>query len=134
VVAAVTAATKAVELAVAPVSHVAVPDGDRGQQGVLPVAAPSNSQQPTVISQGPQDLGVQTNGKETEGQGAQKKKEDKTRCFRCKKSGHYIDDCPTPYCDLCESIHHVTSACHLLNDPKPSAILHGYANEVLMFF
>jgi hypothetical protein len=73
--------------------------------------------------------------KENEVQGAsKKKKEDKAGCFRCKKPGHYIDDCPTPYCDICESIHHVTSACHLLNAPKPTAILHGYANEALMFF
>ncbi|KAM0893247.1 hypothetical protein ACQ4PT_025232 [Festuca glaucescens] len=127
VVAAVTVATKAVELSAAPASHATVVDGDRGQQVGMPVAAPLTSQLPTVISQGPQDnQGVEAKGKENEGQGAQKKKkEDKAGCFRCKKPGHYIDDCPTPFCDLCESIHHATSACHLLNAPKPTAILHG---------
>ncbi|KAM0845185.1 hypothetical protein ACQ4PT_056551 [Festuca glaucescens] len=84
VVAAMTAATKAVEPSAAPVSHAAVVDGDRGQQVVMPVAAPTTSQLPTVISQGPQDnQGVEAKGKENEGQGAQKKKkEDKAGCFR----------------------------------------------------
>ncbi|KAM0901965.1 hypothetical protein ACQ4PT_019530 [Festuca glaucescens] len=103
VVAAVTAATKDVEPSAAPISHAAVVDGDRGQQVGMPVAAPTTSQLPTVISQEPQDnQGVGAKGKENEGQGAlKKKKEDKTGCFRCKKPGHYIDDCPTPFCDLC---------------------------------
>ncbi|KAM0871838.1 hypothetical protein ACQ4PT_039081 [Festuca glaucescens] len=78
---------------------------------------------------------VQGNAKENEGAGpAKKKKEDKEACFRCKKPGHFIDDCTSPYCDICESVHHVSSACHLLQAPKPTAILHGYANEALMFF
>ncbi|KAM0913019.1 hypothetical protein ACQ4PT_012397 [Festuca glaucescens] len=73
--------------------------------------------------------------RENEGPGpSKKKKEDKDACFRCKKPGHYIDDCTTPYCDICESVHHVSSACHLLQAPKPTAIIHGYANEALMFF
>jgi hypothetical protein len=73
--------------------------------------------------------------KEIEGQGApKKKKEDKAGCIRCKKPGHYIDDCPTLFCDICESIHHATPAFHLLNAPKPTATLLGYANEALMFF
>jgi hypothetical protein len=63
------------------------------------------------------------NAKENEEPGPlKKKKDDKTGCFRCKKPGHFIDDCTTPYCDLCESIHHVSSACHLLQAPKPTAI------------
>jgi hypothetical protein len=83
----------------------------------------------------PQPSGPEAIDKESDGQGAsKKKKEEKAGCFRCKKPGHYIDDCPTPFCDICESIHHITSACHLLNAPKPTAILHGYANEGLMFF
>ncbi|KAM0880541.1 hypothetical protein ACQ4PT_033491 [Festuca glaucescens] len=102
VVAAVTAATKAVEPSAAPISHAAVVDSDRGQQVGMPVAAPTTSQLPTVISQEPQDnQGVGAKGKENEGQGAlKKKKEDKTGCFHCKKPEHYIDDCPTPFCDL----------------------------------
>jgi hypothetical protein len=48
-------------------------------------------------------------------------------CFRCKKPGHYIGDYPTPFCDP-------TSACHLIHAPKPTATIHGYANEALMFF
>ncbi|KAM0879424.1 hypothetical protein ACQ4PT_034237 [Festuca glaucescens] len=84
VVDAVTAATKAVEPSAVPVSHAAGVDGDRGQQVGMPVAAPTTSQLPTVISQEPQDnQGVGAKGKENEGQGAlKKKKEDKAGCFR----------------------------------------------------
>jgi hypothetical protein len=111
-------------------------DTGKDQQGGLSVAAPKVIPQPVVSgqeAQGIQDGGAK--GKETEVQGPPpKKKEDKTGCFRCKQPGHYIDDCPLPFCDICESVHHATTACHLLNAPKPSAILHGYANEALMFF
>ncbi|KAM0898292.1 hypothetical protein ACQ4PT_022009 [Festuca glaucescens] len=142
VVAAVTAATKVTE---APVVHVPVvnaghdpgPASVDGQSGEAPAAMPN----PTVVQQEgvaqslPDGSEMIATDKENEVQGAsKKKKEDKAGCFRCKKPGHYIDDCPTPYCDICEPIHHVTSACHLLNAPKPTAILHGYANEALMFF
>jgi hypothetical protein len=84
VVATVTAATKAVEPSVIPVSHAAGVDGDRGQEVGMPVAAPTTSQLPTVISQEPQDnQAVGAKGKENEGQGAlKKKKEDKAGCFR----------------------------------------------------
>ncbi|KAM0889732.1 hypothetical protein ACQ4PT_027516 [Festuca glaucescens] len=107
------------------------------QPTVMSVAAPTVVQQqmemPNEAVEEAHVVGAR--GKENEGLGpSKKKKEDKTSCFRCKKPGHYIDDCPTPFCDLCESIHHVASACHLLQAPKPTAIIHGYANEALMFF
>jgi hypothetical protein len=136
VVAAVTAATKANETPSVRADQVADLDTGKDQQGGLPVAASKAVPQPIVSGQevqGVQDGGAK--GKETEVQGPpKKKKEDKTGCFRCKQPGHYIDDCPLPFCDICESVHHATTACHLLNAPKPSAILHGYANEALMFF
>ncbi|KAM0859656.1 hypothetical protein ACQ4PT_047036 [Festuca glaucescens] len=102
----------------------------------LPVAAPNPTAQQKGTAQGiPEGNEVAAKGKDNEGQGPPpKKKEDKAGCFRCKKPGHYIDDCQMPFCDICESIHHATPACHLLNAPKPSATLHGYANEALMFF
>ncbi|KAM0849021.1 hypothetical protein ACQ4PT_053994 [Festuca glaucescens] len=137
VVAAVTAATKISE-PTQNVPHVAANTTDilaRGadQHAVMPVAVSNAVPQQT---QGVQDTQVAgAKGKDNEGQGPlKKKKEDKTGCFHCKQPGHYIDDCPTPFCDLCESIHHAAPACHLLQAPKPSAIIHGYANEALMFF
>ncbi|KAM0871316.1 hypothetical protein ACQ4PT_039450 [Festuca glaucescens] len=141
VVAAVTTATKITEPPAVKVPQVVVVADDMvaatGQQVGMSVAAPNAiSQQPTVTSQGAQDIqGAGAKGKDNEGQGPLKKKEeDKAGCFHCKKPGHYIDDCPTPFYDLCESIHHAAPACHLLNAPKPTTTIHGYENEALMFF
>jgi hypothetical protein len=93
-------------------------------------------QQPTMTNKEAVEPQVaQAPTKEIEGpEPSKKKKEDKDACFRCKKPGHHIDDCTTPFCDICESIHHLSSACHLLQAPKPTVIMHGYANEALMFF
>jgi hypothetical protein len=73
--------------------------------------------------------------KRTKEQGLQRKRR-KTRrlVFVARNRVTFIDDCTTPYCDKCESVNHVSSACHLLQATKPTAILHGYANEALMFF
>ncbi|KAM0872217.1 hypothetical protein ACQ4PT_038854 [Festuca glaucescens] len=62
------------------------------------------------------------------------KKTDKNPCFRCKQPGHQIDTCTAPVCDICESTNHISSACPLLNAPKPSVTMYGYAIEQLMFF
>jgi hypothetical protein len=137
VVAAVTAAQKVPEAG--GMSQVRVTVGSKGapnQEVVVSIAAPAVvQQQGEVVTQeerNPQVAAVK--GKENEGSGpSKKKKEEKKSCFRCKKLGHYIDDCPTPYCDLCESVNHTTSACHLIHAPKPTATIHGYANEALMF-
>lgn len=140
VVAAVTPATKPKDVVA---DHLSVtvqssdPTAVATEDVQVPVAEPTSSvpQQMGTTQGVPEGSGMAALDKEKESQGAsKKKKEDKAGCFRCKKPGHYIDDCPTPFCDICESIHHVTSACHLLNAPKPTAILHGYANEGLMFF
>ncbi|KAK1661842.1 hypothetical protein QYE76_050001 [Lolium multiflorum] len=129
VVAAVTAAQKAPEANNT--------SGPNGVAGVLdPKVATVNPK--SAVQQSNKDVEpqvVQGNAREIEGSGiAKKKKDDKEVCFRCKTPGHFIDDCTTPYCDICESIHHISSACHLLQAPKPTAILHGYANDALMFF
>jgi hypothetical protein len=132
VVAAVTAATKVSEQSV-PTGVTSAATLTGGAEQNTSVAAPTTASQPTQVVQATQ--GASAKGKENDGQGPQKKKkEEKSRCFRCKQPGHHIDDCPTPFCDLCESVHHATPACHLHQAPKPNAILHGYANEALMFF
>ncbi|KAM0825150.1 hypothetical protein ACQ4PT_069732 [Festuca glaucescens] len=132
VLAAVTAAQKAPEVAgsaqvqVAVATEAGVPNTEVGVSAAAPTVAQQQGDTPQVTT---------AMGKEDEGPGpSKKKKEEKMGCFRCKKPGHYIDDCPTPFCDLCESVNHSTAACHLLHAPKPTAILHGYANEALMFF
>ncbi|KAK1631983.1 hypothetical protein QYE76_006298 [Lolium multiflorum] len=132
VVAAVTAATKVHDTTQGAPTTAAVTGGTR-QQEMTSVATSNAVPQATLQVQDNQGTG--SIAKENEGQGPQKKKkEEKTGCFRCKQPGHHIDDCPTPFCDLCESVHHATHACHLHQSPKPTAILHGYANEALMFF
>ncbi|KAM0903879.1 hypothetical protein ACQ4PT_018401 [Festuca glaucescens] len=62
------------------------------------------------------------------------KKAEKNPCFRCKQPGHQIDTCTTPVCDICESPNHISSACPLLQAPKPSVTMYGYAIEHLTFF
>jgi hypothetical protein len=141
VVAAVTAAQKTTEASGGTAVHAAagtqVVSGVPNQPAVVSVAAPTIMQQqveaPNREIEDAHVVGPK--GKEIEGPGPlKKKKEDNSACFRCKKPGHYTDDCPTPFCDLCESIHHVASACHLLQASKLAATIHGYANEALMFF
>ncbi|KAM0835213.1 hypothetical protein ACQ4PT_063075 [Festuca glaucescens] len=139
VVAAVAAAQKVPEAAGASQVQATVPTetGVASRDAVVSVAVPTVLQQQGVAArqEGTDPQITAAKGKEDEGPGpSKKKKEEKMGCFRCKQPGHYIDDCPTPFCDLCESVNHSTSACHLLHAPKPTAILHGYANEGLMFF
>jgi hypothetical protein len=91
VVVAVTTATKASEPPVVQVPlAAAVPDETgvvMGQQVGLPVAAPNSTvQQQHVIAQGILEVqGATAKGKDNEGQGPLKKKEDKAGSFRCKK-------------------------------------------------
>ncbi|KAM0929734.1 hypothetical protein ACQ4PT_001433 [Festuca glaucescens] len=132
VVAAVTAATKVAEPTPGASPTVGL-SGGAGQHAMTSVATSNAAQQATLVVQDNQGMGAKA--RDNEGQGPQKKKkEEKSGCFRCKQPGHHIDDCPTPFCDLCESVHHATHACHLHQAPKPTSILHGYANEALMFF
>jgi hypothetical protein len=62
------------------------------------------------------------------------KKVDKNPCFRCKQPVHQIDTCTATVCGICESTNHISSACPLLQAPKPSVTMYGYAIEQLMFF
>jgi hypothetical protein len=139
VVAAVTAVQKAPDATTVSQVQAAAPvvNEEARSETVVPVAASMATQQQEEAARKvvTDQLNISAKGKDDEEQAPSKKKKDeKTGCFRCKQPGHYIDDCPEPFCDLCESVNHITSACHLLHAPKPTAILHGYANEGLMFF
>ncbi|KAK1632989.1 hypothetical protein QYE76_007304 [Lolium multiflorum] len=113
VVAAVTAAQKVPEVAGTPQAHT-TPSSEAGVAGravLVSATGPTVGQQQGVVAQQQgvvaQQMGVDpqiavAKGKEDEGPGpSKKKKEEKMGCFRCKQPGHYIDDCPTPFCDLC---------------------------------
>jgi hypothetical protein len=139
VVAAVTTVQKAPDVAGVSQVQAVVPtvNEEARRDTVVPVEASTvaNQQKEAATQEINDQQNIPAKGKDDEEQApSKKKKEEKTGCFRCKQPGHYIDDCPKPFCDLCESVNHVTSACHLLHAPKPTAILHGYANEGLMFF
>ena len=72
---------------------------------------------------------------DAEGAAAKKaKKNDKTRCYRCDEPGHHGRDCTVQVCDICESKEHASEVCPLLSAPKPQVLMHGFINEVLMFF
>jgi hypothetical protein len=91
VVAAVTTATKSSEPPVVQIPLVAAVSDETGvvagQQLGLPVVAPNSTvQQQHVIAQGILEVqGATAKGKDNEGQGPLKKKEDKAGSFRCKK-------------------------------------------------
>ncbi|KAK1682059.1 hypothetical protein QYE76_042907 [Lolium multiflorum] len=132
VVAAVTAAQKVPE-----VNNASTSVGTASHGQVMPVPEPVGVlQQPIETNKDAVEPPmVHAPAKENEGpEPSKKKKEDKDACFRCKKPGHHIDDCTTPFCAICESVHHISLACHLLQAPKPTVIMHEYANEALMFF
>jgi hypothetical protein len=63
-----------------------------------------------------------------------KKKVKQDTCRRCGITGHNFYECSAILCDYCEETGHKSEDCHLLSAPKPQLILHGIADEKLMFF
>ncbi|KAM0913915.1 hypothetical protein ACQ4PT_011850 [Festuca glaucescens] len=104
-------------------------------QSVAPVVQQSQTLVPGPQQAQPMQLDSATLPKPDAPNPAKKaKKADKNPCFRCKQPGHQIDTCTVPVCDICESPNHISSACPLLQAPKPSVTMYGYAIEQLMFF
>jgi hypothetical protein len=62
------------------------------------------------------------------------KKAKKENCYRCDKPRHHFFDCTAVLCDYCELADLKSENCPLLNAPKPQIIVHGYADEKLVFF
>jgi hypothetical protein len=62
------------------------------------------------------------------------KKAKKENCYRCAKPGHFFFDCSAILCDYCEPADHKSDDCPLLDALKPQIIVHGYADEKLLFF
>ncbi|KAM0854043.1 hypothetical protein ACQ4PT_050683 [Festuca glaucescens] len=104
-------------------------------QSVAPVVQQSQSLVTGSQQAQPMQLDAATVPKQDAPNHAKKaKKADKNPCFRCKQPGHQIDTCTAPVRDICESPNHISSACPLLQAPKPSVTMYGYAIEQLMFF
>ncbi|KAM0838613.1 hypothetical protein ACQ4PT_060844 [Festuca glaucescens] len=104
-------------------------------QSVAPVVQQSQTLVPGPQQAQPMQLDSTTLPKPDAPNPAKKaKKADKNPCFRCKQPGHQFDTCTAPVCDLCEPPNHISSACPLLQAPKPPVTMYGYAIEQLMFF
>ncbi|KAM0847515.1 hypothetical protein ACQ4PT_054961 [Festuca glaucescens] len=104
-------------------------------QSVAPIVQQSQTLVPGPQQAQPMQLDSATLPKPDAPNPAKKaKKADKNPCFRCKQPGHQIDTCTAPACDICESPNHISCACPLLQAPKPSVTMYGYAIEHLMFF
>jgi hypothetical protein len=61
------------------------------------------------------------------------KKAKKENFYRYAKPGHFFFDCTAILCDYCQLANHKYDDCPLLDAPKPQIIMHGYADEKLLF-
>ncbi|KAE8807739.1 hypothetical protein D1007_15896 [Hordeum vulgare] len=62
------------------------------------------------------------------------RKKEKLTCYRCGIPGHFVVDCITDLCDICQKPGHIDAACPLLLAPKPVMSIYGVCHSKLMFF
>jgi hypothetical protein len=55
-------------------------------------------------------------------------------CFRCRRAGHFLNDCEVIMCDCCQRPEHATKDCPLLRAPKPSIAMYGTGHPDLTFW
>jgi hypothetical protein len=55
-------------------------------------------------------------------------------CFRCRKVGHFLNDCEGVLCDCCQRPVHGTKECPLLRAPIPRLSMYGMGHPGLAFW
>jgi hypothetical protein len=54
-------------------------------------------------------------------------------CFRCRKNGHFLNDCETILCDCCQRPDHAKKDCPLHKEPRPRLAMYGMGHPDLAF-
>ncbi|KAE8796526.1 hypothetical protein D1007_28515 [Hordeum vulgare] len=62
------------------------------------------------------------------------RKKEKLTCYRCGVPGHFVMDCTTELCEICQKPGHDETTCPLLLAPKPVINIYGICQSRLMFF
>jgi hypothetical protein len=55
-------------------------------------------------------------------------------CFRCRKNGHFLNDCEAVLCDCCQRPDHATKDCPLHKAPRPLLEMYGLGHHDLAFW
>jgi hypothetical protein len=55
-------------------------------------------------------------------------------CFRCRKNGHFLNDCEAILCDCCQKPDHATKDCPLHKAPHPRLAMYGLGHLDLAFW
>jgi hypothetical protein len=55
-------------------------------------------------------------------------------CFRCRKVGHFLNDCEAVLCECCQRPEHASKDCPLLRAPRPRLAMYGMGHPDLAFW
>jgi hypothetical protein len=55
-------------------------------------------------------------------------------CFRCRKTGHFLNDCEAVLCECCQRPEHASKDCPLLRAPRPRLAMYDTGHPDLAFW